>query len=546
MDLFKSSKVEEEWLLPEESRKHLSEHFEKMRYDVHFEVFTSKDMNPDFNEYAVRFLRDLSRLGGKISFDQYELDSDKARERGVDASPTLLVNPDEYDIRFQGAPLGEEGQSFITAIMLVSLRQSGLSEDSRGILAELDQPRSVDVFVSPTCPYCPGQVISAIKCAIEKPGLVSARCIETGENEALARKHNVGGVPLTVVNDGEHRMDGLFPEERFVAELVTLQDASELMARHDHSHDHAEEVDLVIVGAGPAGLTAGIYAERAGLSAVVLEKGIVGGQVALTPNVENYPGFPSVPGMQLMDIMSQHAREYVNVHESESVEEIKIGRNIEVLTDRRTYLCKSVILTTGAVYRKLGIPGEDEFYGNGVSFCASCDGYIYKGRKVAVVGGGNTALTDALHLAKLGADVTVIHRRDTFRAQKALVESLEEQAIPVVWNTVVEEVVGEDGQVTTLKLRNVLDDATDEMAVDGVFVAVGQEPGNALAQMIGLNMDGGGFVKVDGRMRTSIPRVYAAGDITGGLQQIVTAIAEGSIAAMSAFEDMSSPYWKQS
>lgn len=545
MDLFKSSKVEEEWLLPEESRKHLAEHFKKMQHDVHFEIFTSEEQNPAFNEYVVRFAKDLSRLSERITYDEYDLNSDKAQDRKVDAAPTLLINPDDYAIRFQGAPLGEEGQSFVTAIMLVSLRRSGLSDDSRSMLAELDDQRDVDVFVSPTCPYCPGQVINAIKCAIEKPGIVSARCIETGENEELSRSNNVGSVPVTVVNGGKHRMDGLFPEERFVAELVTLQDAKQFMA--DHSHDEeAEPVDLVIVGAGPAGLTAGIYAQRAGLEAVVLEKGIVGGQVALTPNVENYPGFPSVPGMQLMDVMSQHAREYVSVHEGETVSEIKIGRNIEVLTDHRTYVSKGVILTTGAVYRKLGVPGEDEYYGNGVSFCASCDGYLYKGRKTIVVGGGNTALTEALHLKKLEADVTIVHRRDIFRAQKALVESVQKEGIPVLWNTVVEEIKGAEGRARSVMLRNVMDDVSSEMELDAVFVAVGQEPGNELARMIGLDMDPGGYVKVDGRMRTSIPRIYAAGDITGGLQQIVTAIAEGSIAAMSAFEDMSSPYWKES
>lgn len=548
MSLFKSNKTkdEEEWFLPEDSRKHLTDHFSKMPGNVHFEVFTSEEINAPFNEYLLKFVKDLDRLSDKISYEEFSLDSDQARQREVDASPTLLVNPDDYDIRFLGAPLGEEGQSFITAIMLASFGQSGLSEESRNLLAELDEPRSVDVFVSPTCPYCPGQVINAIKCAIEKPGLVRARCVETGENEELSRSHNVGSVPLTVVDDGEHRMDGLFPEQRFVVELVTKQSAENFTHSHGAGDmQNAEEVDLVIIGGGPAGLTAGIYAERAGLTAVVLEKNLVGGQIATTPTVENYPGFPSVPGMQLVDIMARHAREYTTVREGEEAVEIKVGRNIEVISNMRHYVARALVLSTGAVYRRLGVPGEDEYWGKGVSFCASCDAFLYKGKKAAVVGGGNTALTDALHLKSLGVDVTIIHRRDSFRAQQALVDSVQEQGIPVLWNTVVESIEGESEELTHLRVRNVADDSQTDIPVNAVFMAIGQVPGNDLARMIGLKTDDAGFVEVDSRMRTSIPRIYAAGDIVGGLQQIVTAIGEGSVAAMSAFEDLSSPYWKK-
>ena len=298
--------------------------------------------------------------------------------------------------------------------------------------------------------------MNAIKCAIAKPDLVKVDCVEMNENPELTERFNVGSVPHTIFNSGAHEALGLMPEERFVVEMVYLKSAEDLLAEgalpgRDGKRDSSQygsiepgEVDLVIIGAGPAGLTAGIYAVRAGLKAVVLEKSIVGGQVALTPVVENYPGFATVPGKQLMDIMSEHAREYVPVHEGEAVDSIEIGNlekgeTIAVTTTRGAYSAKAILLATGASYRKLGATGEDRYFGRGINYCASCDGYLYKGKKVAIIGGGNTALTDALHLKNLGVDVTIIHRGDAFRAQKPLQDSVAHEQIPIIWNTAVKE-----------------------------------------------------------------------------------------------------------
>ncbi len=404
--------------------------------------------------------------------------------------------------------------------------------------------------------------MSAIKCAIAKPGLVQAECIEMNENPEITEKYNIGSVPHTIFNNGTHDGLGLMPEERFVVELVYLKSAEDLLAegtlpgmmddRSPSGYGTIEpgEVDLIIIGAGPAGLTAGIYAVRAGLKAVVLEKNIVGGQVALTPIVENYPGFSKVPGKQLMDIMSEHAREYLPVNEGEGVDTIKIGdfaagESIVVTTNRGTYSTKAVVLATGAAYRQLGVPGETRYFGNGINYCASCDGYLYKDKKVAIIGGGNTALTDALHLKNLGVDVTLVHRGDSFRAQKPLQDSIAHEQISVLWNTVVEEIQGDGRRVNNLRLRNVRDDTITDLPVDGTFIAIGQIASTDLAKELGVTIKEDGFVEVDTAMRTNIPRVYAAGDLTGGLQQIVTAIGEGSIAAMSAFEDISHPYWEK-
>lgn len=547
----------DDWFLPKDVRTQLSETFKDLRGEVTLETFTQPGVNDEFSDYMLQFCADLARLSDKITTRTFSIPSERAEALGVTASPTLCLNPDSCHIRFLGAPLGEEGKSLITAIMLLSLGHSGLTDLSAQLVDGLDGERLVQVFVSPTCPYCPGQVMSAIKCAIAKPGLVKAECIEMSENPGLTDRYNVGSVPHTVFNEGAHEGLGLMPEERFVVELVYLKSAEQLLEEGNlpgqeegkspsgYGTIEPGEVDLVIIGAGPAGLTAGIYAVRAGLKAVVLEKHLVGGQVALTPVVENYPGFTAVPGKQLMDIMSEHAREYVPVHEGESVETIDMNETITVTTSRGIYSAKAVILAMGAAYRTLGADGEDRYFGHGINYCASCDGYLYKGKSVAIIGGGNTALTDALHLKNLGVDVTVIHRRDTFRAQKSLQESVEREGIPVIWNTVIDEIQGDGRRVNNLKLRNLMTRAVTDLPVNGAFVAIGQEPATELAKSLGVELKPDGFIKVGADMRTNVPHIYAAGDLTGGLQQIVTAIGEGSIAAMSAFEDISHPYWKE-
>jgi thioredoxin reductase (NADPH) len=561
MSLFKNDK-KEDWFLPEDVRKQLTETFQALKKPVHLELFAQPGVNDEFSDYTAKFCTDLARLNDGITFERFDIPSDRAEKLGVTASPTICLNPEDYHIRFLGAPLGEEGKSFITAIMLVSLRMNGLSEASLSLLEPLDAERLVQVFVSPSCPYCPGQVMHAIKSAIARPGLVKAECVEMNENRELTEKHGVGSVPHTIFNNGEHDALGLMPEERFVVELVHLESAEKLLEEGrlpgveglqtatGYGTIEPGAVDLVIIGAGPAGLTAGIYAVRAGLKAVVLEKSIVGGQVSLTPVVENYPGFTNVPGKQLMDIMSEHARQYVPVHEGEGVESVTVGdaakdEPIVVTTARGEYPAKAVILATGASYRKLGVPGEETYFGRGVNYCASCDGYLYKGKSVAIIGGGNTALTDALHLKNLGVDVTIIHRRDEFRAQKSLVDSVEREGIPVLWNTVVESIEGDGKKATSLKLRNLMTRAETELPVDGVFMAIGQKAATELATAMGVKLNSDGYVEAGPDMRTNVPRVYVAGDLTGGLQQIVTAIGEGSVAAMSAFEDISHPYWKE-
>jgi len=304
------------------------------------------------------------------------------------------------------------------------------------------------------------------------------------------------------------------------------------------------EFDVVIIGGGPAGLSAGIYAKRAGLECIILEKGVPGGQVLTSPSIENYPGFPEISGMKLMEAMADHAKRYVEIKEGEEVLRVRGGDKYEILTNSGRYITRAIILTTGSMHRKLEVPGEEGMMGRGVSYCATCDGFFYKGREVIVIGGGNTALTDALYLYSIGCKVSIAHRRDSFRADKHLQDTVTKNGIHVFWETVVDEIVGRE-EVTGVKLRNLKNGTTQIKSVNGVFIAVGEVPTSQLAAELGLDMDPGGFVNIDKSFRTNVPFVYAAGDVTGGIRQIVAAVHGGAAAALSCFEDLMNPYYRR-
>jgi len=306
-----------------------------------------------------------------------------------------------------------------------------------------------------------------------------------------------------------------------------------------------EHFDVIIIGAGPGGMTAGIYAARSGMNTVILEAGTVGGLVAESPEIENYPGFESINGMDLANVFRKHAERYVQIKEGEGVTQlIPEDKAIRVKTDFGEYTASGVIIATGARHRKLGCKGEQEFSGRGVSYCATCDGFFFRGKKVAVEGGGNTAVGDALYLHNVGVDVTLIHRRDSLRAEQAYVRKLEDAGIPVRWNSEVKEIYGENVVKGVRLVNNVTGEET-ELPVDGVFIAVGEVPNTEFLEGSGVKLDDKGFVITDRQQKTSVPRIYAAGDVCGGLQQIVVACGEGAVAATSAYEDITNPYWKK-
>ncbi len=528
--------------LPDEVKKVIKEtFFKELSEDVGIEVFTKAGLNEQFNEAAVSLIKALSVLSDKLKVSYHQVGDAQSIKRNVHRSPTVLIAPDKYSLRYTGAPLGEEGRSLLVAILMASTGKSAMTAPSIKKVAGLKEKRDIQVYVSPTCPYCPQQVLTAFSAAIVKPELISAEVVEIYENPDLAESLGSTTVPQTLIN-GTFTGIGLQPEEYFVESLLTLKEPEYVS---EQISTEPIEKDLVVIGAGPAGLTAAIYAVRAGLSTVVVERSMIGGQVAITPVVENYPGYMRIGGKSLVDLISQQAIQYADVHVGEQVKEItreKDGR-FHIKSNRALYTTRGILLASGVGNRALGAAGEKRLYGRGVSYCATCDGYFFKdGKKVIVVGGGNTAVTDALYLHNIGAKVTLVHWRDALRCEARLLESLNQTGIPILWNSEVKEIVGEK-TVTSAIIRNTKSDSVTELPADALFVAIGYVPNNEIAKTLGLQMTGEGYIKVDlTTMRTSVPNVYAAGDITGGLKQIVVAVGQGSMAAMSAFEDIGSPH----
>ena len=519
--------------------KQLRQTFDRMPREIPLYLFVSPGQDDVFVQASRQIIRAFRELTPKISVKEYSLGHELATQWGVDSSPTLLIDPDHYNIRWLGAPMGEEGRSFLEAMILIGMGKSGMSDQSLGVVKQIDTPRHLKVFVSPTCPYCPQQVVNGLRAAIEQPDHISLEVIDIQSRPDLAEKYEAHSVPQAYANDvliGQ----GAQQEEVFMSSLLKLEPQTIFIPERTEGR---VDVDLLIVGGGPAGLTAGIYAERSGLKTAVVERDSLGGQVALTPVVENYPGFTQVGGKTLVDIMVTHALQYVNIFQGEQVLDIQPGDPFEVSTTRRKFRAKTILLATGATHKNLGVPGEQQFSGRGVSYCATCDGPLFKGRKVLMVGGGNSAVTEALHLHNMGVDVTLVHRRDNLRAQEVLTQQLSTNGIPILWNTEIKEIRGEE-RIESVVLFDNQTHSTKEIAADGVFIAIGYQPSVELAQKIGVKLNADGYIWHDRAHRTNIPGIYSAGDVEGGYKQIVTATGQGAAAAMTIFEDTINPYWK--
>lgn len=296
--------------------------------------------------------------------------------------------------------------------------------------------------------------------------------------------------------------------------------------------------DVLIIGGGPGGYTAALYAARAGLSAVVLEKMSAGGQMALTHQIDNYPGFEEgVDGFELGMKMQQQAERFGAVTEYAEVYEADLAANPKMVkTSEGEFYGRTVIISTGASPRELGLSEEQSLIGRGVAYCAACDGMFYKGKTVVVVGGGNTAAADALLLSRIAEKVILVHRRDTLRATKIYHQPLmNAENVEFCWNSTVAEILHED-KVTGIRVKDVNSGEIKEFSCDGVFVSVGRKPATELFSGA-LELDKGGYIVADETTRTNIPGVFAVGDVrTKLLRQVVTAVSDGAMAAFMAEE----------
>jgi thioredoxin reductase (NADPH) len=309
-----------------------------------------------------------------------------------------------------------------------------------------------------------------------------------------------------------------------------------------------ESWDLIIIGAGAAGLAAGIYGVRSGLKTLIIEEKIAGGTTAEAPLVQNYLGFQNIVGNELAQKMVDHAKSAgVSINEFEKVTRLDLnGEKKIVKTQKATYEAGAVIIASGSRYRELGVPGEKEFRGRGVSYCGLCDGPLFRNKRVLIVGGGNSALITAFYLAGIAPEVKIAHRRDAFRAEEALVRDLKGKPnAEILLSTEVKEIRGEK-VVNKVILLDKKTGETRELAVNGVFVQVGESPNSEVAKEAGVAADENGNIIVDALQHTNIAGVYAAGDVANHpVKQVGTAVGQGITAAVEAYGFIRRPYYKQ-
>ncbi len=294
--------------------------------------------------------------------------------------------------------------------------------------------------------------------------------------------------------------------------------------------------DVIIIGAGPAGMTAAVYTSRANLSTLMLERGIPGGQMANTEEVENYPGYETILGPDLSTKMFEHAKKFGAEYAYGEVKQIIDGKEYKTIdAGSKQYKTRSIIIATGAEYKKIGVPGEKEMGGRGVSYCAVCDGAFFKNKELVVIGGGDSAVEEGVYLTRFASKVTIVHRRDELRAQKILQQrAFDNEKVDFIWNTTLKAINEKDGKVGSVTLISTVDGTEREFPADGVFIYIGMLPLTKPFQTIGITNQAG-YIETNDRMETKIPGIFAAGDVREkSLRQIVTATGDGSIAAQSA------------
>lgn len=301
-----------------------------------------------------------------------------------------------------------------------------------------------------------------------------------------------------------------------------------------------DEYELAIIGGGPAGLSAGIYAIRAGIDAVVIEKNLAGGLVSEDPLIENYLGFESIEGEKLSKSFRDHALKYINIVSNVELIDAKKSDDVFLLTfsNGQTIRAKAVIMATGTTHKKLGVKGEEEYLGKGVSYCVTCDAYFFRNKKVAVIGGGNSGAIAALYLNSVNVTPTIIEFMPKYMCEKAYQDQIRKNNIQYIMNAQVLEIYGDGEKVKGIRYRDRSTGIEQKLELDGVFIYVGLIPQSQSVKSIGLNMDSRGYIITDKKCRTNVKNFYAAGDVTGDSGQIIISAGQGAVAALSAYEDL--------
>jgi thioredoxin reductase (NADPH) len=312
----------------------------------------------------------------------------------------------------------------------------------------------------------------------------------------------------------------------------------ELILGEERQELEKRDFDLVIIGAGAAGLSAAVYATRAGLSNVVIDGTTAGGLTLEAPLVENYLGFTEIAGTDLAKEFLEHARNYTKIVDNNMVISIRKENGFLLETEKGEFHSKAIIFATGTKHKHLGIPGEKEYYGKGVSYCSTCDGWLYKNKKVLVIGGGNSGAIAAISMKNIVSEVKIFEFMPRYMCEDAYVKQIQSMGIDYRQNVQVIEIKGEGRLVKTVKFRDRINGKEYEESFDGVFIYVGLEPQSELSKSLGVEVTDRGYIKIDRSGRTNVERVYAAGDVAGSFAQIVVAASDGAIAADSCYRDL--------
>jgi len=516
---------------------------------VRLVFFTQKNACIFCNEQE-KLLKELTSLSEKLKLEVYDfvLNGEQALDYKIDKIPaTVPIGETDFGIRFYGLTAGYEFTSLIETIIMISTGQTGLDPEFEMLVKDVDKPVHLQVMATLTCPYCPRIVRTANQFAYINPN-IRADMVEISEFNYLVQKYNITGVPKTIINE-QYSFDGALSAPAVYLEILKAVDPEKynlIQAQISRSQEvtkeakieESHEYEVAIVGAGPAAMSAAVYAARKGLDVALIAKDL-GGQINNTASIENYLGFPNVSGAGMAELFSAHLNQH-QVAKAIGVNVVKVEKdpdNFRLLTeDNRIFRAKSVIYCAGKEYRRLGVPGEERFIGRGVGFCATCDAPLYRGKRVAVVGGGNSAFTSVRDLLYFASEVHLIHRRNEFSADETLMREVR-QAKNVFFHTRTEvrEFLGTD-KLTGVRLESVDKKEQFDLQVEGVFLEIGLTPNSApVKDLVMLNERSEIIVSRD--QSTYLKGFFAAGDVTDVEEkQIAIAVGQGALAALSAYK----------
>jgi alkyl hydroperoxide reductase subunit F len=537
-------------LIDAKTRKELMPVMKHLKVPVKIVFFTQEHACAACREQE-NLLRELTSLTDKVTLEIKDLlaDADLARTYGITKVPATVVRGDgdkDYGIRFYGMTMGYEFGSLVEAVLMVSAGKSGLPPEIERLLGLIDMPVHLEVMVTLTCPYCPKMVHLAHQMAFASDH-IRADMVESSQFPQLVQRYDVSGVPKTVVNEGAS-FEGALPAPQAILAILRIVKPREYEQIDAQMREAAGErfaypastektYDVLIVGAGPAALSAAIYASRKNLDVALIGEAF-GGQITNTANIENWLGIPGIPGYDLTALFRDHAERYAIAEQLDAkVTSVKKGKGLfEVATAKgQVYRARAVIFCAGKEYRTLGVNGESRFLGRGIAFCATCDAPLYRDKRVAVIGGGNSAFTAARDLIGYAKEIHVVNILKDFQADPVLVEEVKKaRHVTLHGGMRVLEFLGKD-KLAGIRLEPEQGTERIDLNVEGVFLEIGLVPNSAPVKDL-VKLNGQGEIEVGRDQSTSVPGFFAAGDVTDETEkQIVVAAGAGAKAALSAY-----------